>query len=67
MERSQWVFLAVTAVIGLFIGLALSFLVFAYSHSYASFIMVPICLVMVFFQMSSSAKRKAETGKGPEN
>lgn len=59
MDRSQWMYIAVTLAIGLFIGFAISFLFYAYSHNYTAFVMVPICVVMVFLQMNSSAKRKA--------
>ncbi len=44
--------------IGAFIGLAISFLAWSVSHSPISFIFLPICVVLIYFQMVHPIRKK---------
>ena len=50
MQLTQTQFKILILIIGAVLGLALSFLIFAMTHSPAAFIFVPITMVLVYFQ-----------------
>ena len=52
MQLTQTQFKILILVIGLVIGLALSFLIFAVTHTPVAFIFVPIAMVIIYIQMT---------------
>ena len=58
MELTPTQFKILILVIGVVIGLALSFLIYAVTHSPAAFIFVPIAVVIIYVQMIRPIKRK---------
>lgn len=50
MQLTEKEFKILIVVIGLIIGVALSFMLYAMSHTLFSFIMVPVCVLIVYFQ-----------------
>ena len=58
MELTPIQFKILILVIGVVIGLALSFMIFAVTGSPVAFIFVPIAVVIIYVQMVRPIKRK---------
>ena len=58
MELSGTEFKILILVVGVVIGLAISFLAFSVTNSPAAFIFLPICVVLIYFQMFHPIRRK---------
>ena len=51
MQLTQTQFRILILVIGIVIGLALSFIAFSVTNSPAAFIFLPICVVLIYMQI----------------
>ena len=60
MQLSQTEFKILIFAIGLIIGVAISFLAWSVSHNPVSFIFIPVCLLIVYFQIVHPIGRKGE-------
>ena len=58
MELTPSQYRILILVIGLRLGVALSLMAYALSHSWGAFIFLPICVILVYFQAFHPIKRK---------
>lgn len=50
MRLTQKEFKILMVAVGLIIGVAVSLMAFSMTHNYGSFILVPVCALIVYFQ-----------------
>jgi uncharacterized protein YacL len=58
MELSGTEYKVLIIVIGIIIGLAISFMAYSVMENPMAFIFVPICVVLIYFQMFHPIRRK---------
>ena len=58
MELSGTEYKVLIIVIGIIIGLAISFMAYSVTGSPMAFVFVPICVVLIYFQMFHPIRRK---------
>ncbi len=58
MELTPGEFKALILIIGVILGLALSFLAYSVSGSPVAFVFLPICVLIVYFQIVHPVRKK---------